>query len=428
MISGACLSMKKEKRILRYAFTAFFLACLSTGCSDDSDSKSSTPPEVVAPTALVDLAESVSAANGDRAVILHVSTAGGTIWDVVAGKADVQGDVDARLGDKVEIGSISKVFLAVTVLRLVEQGILGLDDPVSQWIDVAQLDALTDGNGQLVRLRHLLNHALGMGDYLNFADDNTVLEFYGITGERSYTPEELIQQTIEITNNPVSQDPLYQFPIFTPQDAEGNSYPDYDAIPFSWYSNTGYVMLGMIVQMVTGEPYEDMIRQEIIDPLGLDDTGFGTRSMQSDLTGYALGLEVSGEQPVVMSPTLSWSAGQMISTTTDLGRFISAAINGELFEDPATLSLWKEQYYKPLSKAIPYGLGIMRWEFDGVGTVFGHDGQVFSAVALMAYEAGTGNVYTAAVNNSQYVSVDGDDAPSIWELFLKMRQIALENE
>ena len=160
-------------------------------------------------------------------------------------------------------------------------------------------------------------------------------------------------------------------------------------------------MLGMIVQMVTGKSYEDMVRQEIIDPLGLEDTGFGTHGMQADLTGYAPGLGASGDQPAAMSPTLSWSAGQMISTTKDLELFINAAINGELFEDPATLSLWKEQYYKPLFKAIPYGLGIMRWEFDGVGTVFGRDGQVFSAVALTAYDASTGNVCTAAVNNSQ---------------------------
>jgi len=240
-------------------------------------------------------------------------------------------------------------------------------------------------------------------------------------------PEDLIEITVELTRNPV--DPEHQFPWFTPQNADGNSYPDYDSIPFSAYSNTGYVMLGMIVQAVTGERYEDMIRQEIIDPLGLGDSGFGTDGVQADLTGYALGLEVSGEEPVFSSPTLTWSAGQIISTPSDLARFLSALYNGELFDQPETLEMWKTEYYKPLFQVqeLPYGLGIFMREIDEVGTVYGHDGQVLGAVALVAYDVATGDVYSAAVNNSQYASVDGTADASIWELVQKLHKIAADN-
>ena len=420
----------RRSSLLRTLFPGFLMSlALIVGCSDGSDHKpgATTPPEQVVPAALTSLAEDISEANHGRAAILHVSTASGNVWDVAAGLANVETGEEAEFGDQVEIGSASKVFLAVTVLRLVEQGLLDLDDPVQQWIDVEQLDALTGGNGAQVRLRHLLNHATGMGDYLNFTTDNGVMEFYGISGERAYAPEEHIQQAIEFTRNPVDTAPEYAFPLFTLQDANGQSYSDYDSIPFSTYSNTGYVMLGLIVQAVTGERYEDIIEQEVLDPLGLEDTGFGTDGLRADLTGYAVGLEFSGEQPVVMSPTLSWSAGQMVSTTTDLGRFLSGAISGETFDKPETLELWQQQYFKNLDGDIPYGLGIMKWEFGGIGTVFGHNGQVFGAVALMAYDVTTGNIYTAAVNNSQYVSVDGDTSPSIWELMLKMHQIAVDN-
>ena len=132
-----------------------------------------------------------------------------------------------------------------------------------------------------------------------------------------------------------------------------------------------------------------MIRQEIIDPLGLEDTGFGTNEVRPDLTGYALGLDVSGEEPVISSPTLTWSAGQIISTPPDLAHFLSALYNGELFDQAETLDMWKSEYYKPLFQETPYGLGIYMREMDGVGTVYGHDGQVLGAVALVAYTVPT---------------------------------------
>ena len=66
-------------------------------------------------------------------------------------------------------------------------------------------------------------------------------------------------------------------------------------------------------------------------------------------------------------------------------------------------------------------------ELDGVGTVYGHDGQVFGAVALVAYDVATGDVYSAAVNNSQYVSVDGQVPSTIWELVPKLHKIATDN-
>ena len=98
-----------------------------------------------------------------------------------------------------------------------------------------------------------------------------------------------------------------------------------------------------------------------------------------------------------------------------------------MFDEQETLELWKNEYIKSLFDEIPYGLGIMRWEMDGIGTVFGHDGQTFSAVALMAYDAGTGNVYTAAINNSQYKSVENGNPGSVWELVPLINQIVQDN-
>jgi D-alanyl-D-alanine carboxypeptidase len=419
------MNRRPNPSIFNWLATLLIAVLALTGCSDGSDGKGhNTPP----PEALVSLAQDVSRANGGRAAILHVTTAEGKTWEVAAGLADANAEREAKSSDIVEIGSISKVFLAATVLRLVERGLLGLDDPVSQWINLADLDALTGGNGALIRLRHLLNHSTGMGDYLNFSDDdNVVLETYGITGDTVFAPQELIDRTIDLTEQPVAGGKT--FPVFTLQDYKGESYPDYDALPISWYSNTHYVMLGLIVEAVTGERYEDIIRQEVIESLGLKDTSFGTDGVRADLRGYALGLAASGENPVTMSPTLSWAAGQTLSTVADLAIFVGALYKGELFDRAETLELWKNQYFKPLQGEVPYGLGIMRFDLYGpeAGVFYGHDGQVLGAVALMAYHVETGDVYTAAVNNSQYRSVDSGEGGSTWELAPKLRQIADAN-
>ena len=307
---------------------------------------------------------------------------------------------------------------------MVEEGMLSLDDPIEQWIDPAQLDELSGGFADELLLRHLLNHSTGIGDYLNFDTDESTLRTYGVDGTTVYMPQDHIDKTLELTREPVN--PAFAFPAFTRENADGQSYPSYDAIPFSSYSNTGYVMLGMIIEAVSGDRYEDMIRQMVLEPLGLEDTGFGTEDAQADLTGYALGLDFSGEDPVYMSPTLSWAAGQTISTTADLTKLVKGIVEGSLFKEDATLNMWKNQYYKALNGSLPYGLGVFMLDIDGVGTVYGHEGQVFGAVALVAYDTTTGDAYSAAVNNSQYQSYKGDQ-PSIWELAAALRQIADDN-
>lgn len=412
---------------LRMSFSPWVIfslvALVLLGCGGGGSSSGSSKPPVQPPADSVEqelnaLAKDISMANGGRAAILYVETPD-KVWQVVAGKADVASGVDAKIEDRVEIGSVSKVFLAVTILRLVEQGTLSLEDPLTQWFELSELDALTSGNGSGLVVRHLLGHASGMGDYLNFATDETVLQTYGLTGHEVYTPQGLIDKTIDLTSNPVE----YIFPFFSLQDVDGKSYPDYDSIPQSAYSNTGYVMLGLIAEAVTGLRYEDLIQQQILDPLDLDDTLFGTNGEKATLTGYALGLSVSGEEPVRSSPSLTWSAGQIISTTENLAQFFSVAISGGLFDQQKTLELWKNDYYKPLFKLFPYGLGLEKRDITGVGTVYGHDGQVLGAVALIAHDPTTGNTYTVAVNNSQYVSPDKDAEKGIWDLVLNIQQV-----
>jgi D-alanyl-D-alanine carboxypeptidase len=109
------------------------MVTLLIGCSDGSDrSKDSTPPSLDPPPAgLVTLAKQLSESNGGRAVILHVASGGGRTWDVATGLADVAAETDASTEEQVEIGSVSKVFLAVTILGLVEQGVIALDDPLT---------------------------------------------------------------------------------------------------------------------------------------------------------------------------------------------------------------------------------------------------------------------------------------------------------
>ena len=152
-------------------------------------------------------------------------------------------------------------------------------------------------------------------------------------------------------------------------------------MPGAFYSNTGYVMLGMIIEKVSKMSYEDYVGEKILKPLGLANTGFGTRDAKSDFTGYATGITTG---PVAMSPSFAWSAGAVITTASNLADFLEAALAGKLFKQQSTLEFWTKERFLPLMGVdfLPkYDHGLMHKTL-GELEIYGHDGQTFGATAL----------------------------------------------
>jgi D-alanyl-D-alanine carboxypeptidase len=268
---------------------------------------------------------------------------GDRTWQLASGVPRLDAPEPLRPDARFRIGSLTKTFVATVALQLVAEGRLGLDDPVSRWLP----DVLP--NGSAITLRMLLNHTSGL---YNYTSSPIFQEWAFTTPTRPLAPDDLVALA---TAQPATFPP-----------GEG------------WaYSNTGYVVAGLMIEAAAGRDIENLVRERILDPLDLDDTSFPRRA--PNISGYHangyLPPSLTGEgywDVTKLSPTLTWAAGGMISTADDVHRFFAALLGGELLT-PATLTEMLTTV--PVAEGWGYGLGIESLEYT-CGTVWGHSGSV----------------------------------------------------
>ncbi len=203
------------------------------------------------------------------------------------GLANVELKVPATPDSVYQIGSMTKQFTAAGIMLLVENGTVSLDEAIDKYLP----DLPLAWRG--VTVRHLLTHTSGIKDFADLADTET-------ERAKDYTKAQIIAL--------VSGAPLE----FRPGE--------------KWnYSNTGYFLLGMIIERVSGKPYEDFLRERIFQPLGMVDTRLNDLNeiVPSRAAGYVLrnGHLYNG-QPV--SPTHTYGAGGLLSTAADLAKWDAA--------------------------------------------------------------------------------------------------------
>jgi D-alanyl-D-alanine carboxypeptidase len=308
----------------------------------------------------------------DRSIpgaVLAVHIPGQRTWVGASGYADRKHTRIMQPDTRVRIASISKVFTAVVVLQLVEEGRLSLDAPLSTWYP-----DLVPGADQIT-VRSLLNHTTGLYDYLE--DRELQSKAYG-RPDRFWDPAELVGYAAR------------NEPLFAP------------LTPGEWdYSSTNYVILGMIVQQVTGNSLALEMRQRIFEPLGLATTYFPPEEAIAGerADGHFRELDYT---PISLS--FGFATANLVSTVDDVQRFGRALFGGQLLA-PETMTLLltfengKGQYRMP---DLEYGLGVMRNKLpvgpDKTGqerspalrTVLGHTGGFggFRSVLWHAPETG----------------------------------------
>ncbi|MFJ9770396.1 serine hydrolase domain-containing protein [Kitasatospora sp. NPDC101157] len=299
---------------------------------------------------------------GAAAAIAEVRDEDG-VWRAGTGVADLVTGAPVRVDGRFRAGSITKVFTSTTVLQLVGEGRIGLDDPIERYLPG------TVPNGGHITVRQLLNHSSGLWDPTNekgglFPDatDPAAIQDWldrgGLT--RTVTPAQVVAASV----------------------AHAPNFPP--GLRFS-YSNVNYTLLGMIIERVTGHGYAQEISARILRPLGLSGTYFPGRA--TGIRGpHAHGYWTLGEGPTpdgrsdrdvtVASVTWANSAGELISTLGDLNRFEQALLDGKLLspglmrEMRTTIPVAEGQH------ALEYGLGLARLQLS-CGPVYGHDGEVF---------------------------------------------------
>lgn len=262
---------------------------------------------------------------------------------------------------RIRIGSETKTFTVTALLQLVDQGKVGLDDPIGKYINGVP-------NGDRITLRELAGMRSGLFNYSEDADFGKALY---ADPDRTLTPQQLLDYSFK---HPVQFAPDAQFD----------------------YSNTNLVLLGLVVEKVTGRPIHEVIRQQVLEPAGLRHTLFPTDAAfpEPHAQGYT---ESPSGKPLIATdwnPSWAWAAGAMISDLEDLRSWARTLATGTLLK-PATQA--ERLKTRPIN--VPgdgYGLGI----FNVQGWI-GHNG------SLPGYETLT--VYLPEAQATMVVLLNTDD-------------------
>ncbi|MGW4745805.1 serine hydrolase domain-containing protein [Streptomyces sp. NPDC004290] len=359
----------------RLAVSATLIAALAAGLAP-ATSAFAAPPAPAAARAVPapDMAGVAAAldsamANGAPGAMARFSGPDGVRSRTVGVRDRVSGalmDINARF----RVGSVSKTFSSVVLLQLVEEGRLELDAPVDRYLP----GLLPDDR---ITVRHLLTHRSGLADYTDAMFNDTVPGFEAVRN-RVFSYRELVDLSLR---EPRTTEP-------------GVSYK---------YSNANFVVVGMLIEKLTGRPVSDAYQRRIFTPLKLTSTSYvhpDTRIAGLRVRGY-LHPDAAGD-PLVDSTeqTVSWaqSAGAVISSPADLNTFTSALMRGRLLS-PAMLEAMTTVTPTDATNTRFYGLGLRRYDLSCGTRVYGHTGTV-QGFYTYAFSTGDGRRSLSALANT----------------------------
>ncbi len=295
-----------------------------------------------------------------------VASKGQIIYKKAFGMANLELNVPMKPEMVFRIGSITKQFTAIAILQLMEQGKLSLQDDITKFIP----DYPT--HGYKITVEHLLTHTSGIKSYTN------VSEFAGYI-RIDKTPEEVIK----IFRN-------------LPMDfAPGTKWN---------YNNSGYFLLGYIIEKASGKSYPDYIEENFFKPLGMTGSLFGsdTKIVKNRASGYQP--EGDGvKNAEIMSMTLPYAAGSIQSTVEDLFKW-NQAIHSYKLVKKETLQKAFTEYKLSDGKGTAYGYGWMLKQVQGSPTIE-HGGAINGYLCNAIYLPGE-DVFVAVFSNSNGKSPD----------------------
>jgi D-alanyl-D-alanine carboxypeptidase len=319
------------------------------------------------------------------------------VWRGAAGLADVSTERPITTGMRHRIGSITKAFTAAAVLQQVEQGRIELDAPISLY-----LPRLVPGErGKQITIRMLLNHTSGLAEYLPYAYPS--LRAFPVLAET--TPASLDENRFKR----FERTELISMGVAAPATGAPGGTPGV-------YSNTNYLILGELLQSITGMTAETAITENVIKPAGLQQTGFpsGPRVDGPHSRLYEAWFGKLDPPRDFSVYDMSWvgPAASLISTIADLNRFFGKLLAGEII-DPLTLE--QMQRTVPVisqeGTLIDYGLGLHKREVPGGGTYWGHDGSVWGGGAISLIRADGKRQMSVALNLQRWNRLDASGKP-----------------
>jgi len=282
-------------------------------------------------------------------------------WKGASGVASEATGAAMLPDDQFAIDSIAKAMTATIVMGLVEEGRIALDDPIGRYLPPSLMDGLHVISGTsysgAVTIRHLLNHSSGIPDDWACAG---FLDRIAADLERRWTPEE----TIAFVKSNCE-------PAFPP----GGGFS---------YSDTGYNLLGLIIEHVSGKTLQGAYRERLLDPLGMEHTYRPAfEASRPSIPQRRPSERFLGDLECSLSPavmTADWAGGGLISTTEDLNRFLRAFVDDRIFRQPETRAQMLNWIDSGPFHGYGFGIGLV--DFDrsdspahaGLGQAWGHAG------------------------------------------------------
>ncbi|MBA2283657.1 MAG: beta-lactamase family protein [Acidimicrobiia bacterium] len=284
---------------------ALAIAILSGGgCTDSGQDPSATPDSTTTTGTAVDPSRAIEAtldewaARGPGAVAVGIERHGSGLQLFAAG-ATGHGDEVVTPDSPFRVGSLSKTVVAVMVLQLVDEGAIELDAPLITYLpDLAIPDGITT--------RQLLAHRSGLPEHT----DGELVPAVLADPARAWTPTDVLAL---VADQPLDFEPGKNF----------------------GYSNTNYIVAGLLLEQVTGRSLTENLDARLVEPLGLTTTYFAPDPQRAPITGYSSDLAggTTDASPYTALETAAGAAGSLVSTVPDLATFIRALAHGELLSE-----------------------------------------------------------------------------------------------
>ncbi len=319
------------------------------------------------------------------------------------GTKSLQSDQPVQIDSQYHSASVGKTMCATVFGMLVDEGKINFDDKISTWLDDDILKGLfvsgdTDYCDQ-VTIRHLLKHTSGVGDYFEgpVKSGKTMLEMITDNPDLLFTPEELIAFTRE-RQEPVGK-PQQQF----------------------YYSDTGYILLGLILEVIEGKPYSDILDERIFEPLDMEDSYLMLYYEESaDILGiYVNGINLSGKNAL----SIDWSGGSIVTTMDDLLTFMMALENGDLVSDEIYQQM--TNFSESFDKGIYYGMGMMYFDFSELSFLLGSMTDIYGGMGTtgtyMFYDKEKDTYFIANFGSLDFMEKSIDELIKIRMIYNRMK-------
>ena len=330
----------------------------------------------------------------------------GTVGAFAVGQADVELEIPIVPQSRMLAASIGKTFVGATVLALAQEGLLNLDDPVSRWLgDRPWFSRLP--NNETITLRQLLNHTSGIANHVDEERFTRTFREKWRTLSNPFPPEDLIAFVLD-------KPPLFK---------AGEGW---------YYSDTGYLLLGLIIEKVTGHGYYEEVTRRFLEPLHLTLT---TPSDRLELPGLAAGYMAEENTfglpakttviPGIMAwhPGLEWTGGGFVSNSKDLVVWAKALFEGRAIEGSYLDDLLQSV---PISDDDPdtqYGIAVAIHDNGPLGPTYGHGGWIPGYSSSLRYYPNYGIAIAFQINTD--IGIVDHSTPVIEDMENRLAEVVV---